>query len=83
MSHVHPVFENILARFYHRRSVLSAHETVMVCPMCGEAMRYEPSDPRDEDRGDVGILGCSDCGHGEPVENVREYEAAKTAHDDD
>jgi predicted RNA-binding Zn-ribbon protein involved in translation (DUF1610 family) len=74
---------NIMARLYWRRSVLSAHETVMACPMCGEAMRYEPSDPRDEDRCDVGILGCSSCGHAEPLELVREYEAARKAVADD
>jgi predicted RNA-binding Zn-ribbon protein involved in translation (DUF1610 family) len=82
-SHVHPVFENILARFYHRRSVLSSHETSLVCPTCGEFMTYEPSDPRDVDRCEVGILGCSSCGHGEPLENVREYEAARKAVEDE
>jgi hypothetical protein len=60
-----------------RPSVLRAHETKLCCPTCGEFMTYEPSDPRDEDRGDVGILGCSHCEHGEPLENVREYEAAR------
>jgi predicted RNA-binding Zn-ribbon protein involved in translation (DUF1610 family) len=62
-----------------RPSILHAHETVMVCPTCGEAMWYEPSDPRDVDRCDVGILGCSSCGHAEPLELVREYEAAREA----
>jgi hypothetical protein len=60
-----------------RPSMLRAHETKLCCPTCGEFMTYEPSDPRDEDRGDVGILGCSCCGHAEPAELVREYEAAR------
>jgi translation initiation factor 2 beta subunit (eIF-2beta)/eIF-5 len=77
----------IINGYGHRRmslrpTVLRAHETKLCCPTCGEFMRYEPSDPRDEDRGDVGILGCSDCGHAEPAELVREYEAARTEVDD-
>ena len=32
---------------------------------------------------ELGVLGCSGCGHGEPAELVREYEAAKTAVSDE
>ena len=73
---------NHISTYYRRRmsrpSVLHKHETILACPTCGAAMTYEPPDPRDEERPTIGVLGCSDCGHGEPAENVREYEAART-----
>jgi hypothetical protein len=85
-NHVADPFRSILAGFYRvrmsRPSVLHRHETIMVCPTCGAAMTYEPPDPRDEERPTIGVLGCSECGHGEPAECVREYEAARNSIDD-
>jgi hypothetical protein len=84
-NHVHPVMARVLSGFYRstpRPTILRAHETVMACPTCGEAMTYEPPHPNDLPPSTIGVLGCSSCGHAEPAELVREYEAARTEVDD-
>jgi DNA-directed RNA polymerase subunit M/transcription elongation factor TFIIS len=66
-----------------RPSMLRAHETKLVCPTCGEFMTYEPPHPHNLPPETIGVLGCSSCGHAEPAELVREYEAARTEVNDE
>lgn len=65
-----------LAKHYRCRCLLHPHTTILACPTCGAFMEYEPPDPRDVDAANIGVLGCPECGHAEPAELVREYEAA-------